>query len=261
MNPQPHRSLIVLVLALLASPLAAEVRTWRDQETDTAVDAELVKVDGDKITLKLANGKNYTYQLKRFHEEDQAYAKEWADEHADDMADEGKSGAGKATAAAPEDVRRALQVVVKEESEVGASKKIGAKDSKGKERTKNTQFSIVLNNARSGPTMKDLEVNYTIYKRKRTSDTKNKEANRTLFEKESDSQKVASLLPGTSSTLKTKSIPTTDSTTPYKVKKKTYEKRLSEEVVGIAVTVTADGAAVTTLEQPPGLLRTVEKGE
>jgi hypothetical protein len=256
-----RRAIIPVVLLLLASPLGAEVRTWRDQVSDVAVDAELIKVEGEKITLKMANGKSFTYPVTRFHEDDQAYAKEWADEHGDEMVGEDKGGGGKATATAPAEVRRALQVVVKEESEAGASEKTGTKDSKGKKRTENTHFTINLINARSGPAMKDLEVAYTVYKRTRTSDTKNKDGNRTIFEKEADSEKVASLLPGTSTTLKTKSIPTTDSTTPYKAGKKTYEKRLSEEVVGIVVKVTSGGAEVTTIEQPPGLLRTVEKGE
>lgn len=261
MKARFHRSpllLLLLLLTFLASSLAAEVRLWRDQETDTAIDAELVKVEGDKITLRMPNGKSFTYAVARFHAEDQTYVKDWVAEQADSP---DEKQAGEAEITAPAEVRRALLVSVKEESEAGTTERTGAKGSKGKTKTENTHFSLILSNARSGPPMKNLTVDYTIYKRKRTSDTKNKEGNRTLFEKESATEQVASILPGTASTLKTKSVATVDSTTPYKEKKKSYEKRLSEEVVGILVKVSIDGATVTTVEQPPGLLRTVEKSE
>ena len=76
---------LTTALFLVGSILAAvgdEMRTWRDQATGKAIDAELVAIEGDEIVLKLDNGRKFTLLLARFHPEDQTYVTQWKEDRA-----------------------------------------------------------------------------------------------------------------------------------------------------------------------------------
>lgn len=66
-------SLTVLFLLFVAS--IASARTWKSADGGYTVDAELVKVDGDKVALKRADGKVITVPLNRLSTEDQEFIK------------------------------------------------------------------------------------------------------------------------------------------------------------------------------------------
>lgn len=245
---------VLLAVILLVSPLRAEteVRTWRDQKKDMAIDAELVKVEGEKITLKFSNGKSYTYPMTRFHEDDQFYAKEWAKEQAEEM----KHAASKE--AASDDIQRALVVAVKAVTEQGDSERTGDKELRGKKRVATTTYEVSLTN-RGGSELKDVSIEYVVYTKSETSDSKDRKKDATTVREDKDKLKVEPLPPEKSVVATTKPVTATESNTEYKDDKKTHEKELNEKLLGIVVKVSVGGNIAKTIEEPSGLLRMVEK--
>jgi SLA1 homology domain 1, SHD1 len=64
------RPLIVLLIS--ASLTAAEIRTWTD-DRGRNVEAELVTIEGDSVTLKLKDGRNLPFPLAKLSDADRAY--------------------------------------------------------------------------------------------------------------------------------------------------------------------------------------------
>jgi len=62
---------------MAAGTSAGEMRTWRDQKTVSALEAELVGVKDGNIILRLDNGRKYTLPISRFHSDDKAYVAKW----------------------------------------------------------------------------------------------------------------------------------------------------------------------------------------
>ena len=58
----------------LALPMYAEVRVWKNQKGQ-AISAEMTGLQGDKVMLKMANGRVIPYALDQLSPEDQAYAR------------------------------------------------------------------------------------------------------------------------------------------------------------------------------------------
>lgn len=72
MNISLSRSLLAAIF--LISPLHAEYRQWVNTE-GVKIDAELVKVDGDNVTLRLRNGKTSTFSQSKLSTADQEFLK------------------------------------------------------------------------------------------------------------------------------------------------------------------------------------------
>ncbi|PQO39044.1 hypothetical protein C5Y96_04040 [Blastopirellula marina] len=72
----PIKALMSLtVIFLLAVTSIASARTWKSSDGGYTVEAELVKVDGDKVALKRADGQVITVPLNRLSTEDQEFLK------------------------------------------------------------------------------------------------------------------------------------------------------------------------------------------
>lgn len=82
--PIMKKSLFSFLLAgsFLINPLHAEYRKWVNTEGVT-IDAELIKVDGDKVTLRLRNGKTSTFDQSKLSAADQEFLKTAASKPAD----------------------------------------------------------------------------------------------------------------------------------------------------------------------------------
>ena len=65
-----------LILALPLINHAGEPREWTNN-TGKTITAELVSLNGDTITLKMANGREYPIPLSSLSDADQGYAEEW----------------------------------------------------------------------------------------------------------------------------------------------------------------------------------------
>ena len=92
------KSLMICVFALIctgSSTLRAEFRNWTNSEGKT-VDAELIKVDGDNVTLRLRNGKTTPYSQAKLSEADRDYITK--NPPADPTAKSGTTTPGKADA-------------------------------------------------------------------------------------------------------------------------------------------------------------------
>lgn len=226
------------------------MRTWRDQESARAIQAELLAVQGDNIKLKMDNGREFIMPISRFHKDDQEYVKTWK-EDMKDAADSGEAKSGIADSA----IRRAIKVSATEKK--GESK--NEKSDKGRSKTSSMQYDFRLDIAAKAPKLSKVVVNYTIYKRKRTTDSKDKSSGDSRIEKITGNQKFDELEPGATRNFQSEAVTTVDSTEEYKEGKKKHEKRLSEEIVGIHIEVLVNGAKATSVEEPSGLLRNVEK--
>jgi copper chaperone CopZ len=68
-------SILLTLAAALTLPLSlhAESRTWTDAESGKTIEGELVSVDGEKVTLKRADGKTFTLDASRFSADDQEF--------------------------------------------------------------------------------------------------------------------------------------------------------------------------------------------
>jgi len=242
--------LLTLITALFTVSASAEMRTWRDQESAKAINAELVAIKGDNIRLKMENGRFYTLPIARFHKDDQAYIKTWKEDMKDAAED------GEATSVAASDIRRSIRITPTEEKGESKREKIG---DKGKKTTTSMKYDIRIDVARSAPTLKNVVVNYTIFKRTRSTNTKDKSSGDYRIVRVNGTQKFDTLKPGVPRNFKSDPVTTVDSREEIKEKKKKYEKRLSEEVMGIHAEVIVNGAKAIEVEEPSGLLRNVEK--
>ncbi|WP_411847057.1 SHD1 domain-containing protein [Roseibacillus persicicus] len=68
---------LILPLLLLATSLTAEVRTWTSQ-AGSKIEAEVVEVAGDKVTLKRSDGKEITAPIASLSEADQKFLREYS---------------------------------------------------------------------------------------------------------------------------------------------------------------------------------------
>ncbi|MDF2376275.1 MAG: hypothetical protein P1U81_08530 [Verrucomicrobiales bacterium] len=73
--------LITVVLTLSICQARAELRDWTNSAGKT-ISAELLKVEGGSLTLKLDNGREYTIPANTLSTADQEYATTWAAEQA-----------------------------------------------------------------------------------------------------------------------------------------------------------------------------------
>lgn len=71
-------SSFILAASFLINPLQAEYRKWINTEGAT-IEAELVKVEGDNVTLKLRSGKTSTFAQSKLSAADQEFLKAQAD--------------------------------------------------------------------------------------------------------------------------------------------------------------------------------------
>ncbi len=69
---------LCLALLLLFPPAlrAGEVRLWKSAEGDRTLEGEFVSLEGDRITLKLKDGKTSTFAFDKLSEEDRAFARD-----------------------------------------------------------------------------------------------------------------------------------------------------------------------------------------
>lgn len=72
-----NRSLL-LVLFSFTVPFSAwaELRSWTNSEGKT-IEADLISLEGEEITLKMENGRTYTFALASLSAPDQEFAKAW----------------------------------------------------------------------------------------------------------------------------------------------------------------------------------------
>jgi hypothetical protein len=71
----PVRLAALPLLAVLITSAAAATRTWSSSDGQRKVQAELVKRDGQTVTLRLTNGKLVTMEVAKLAAEDQAWLK------------------------------------------------------------------------------------------------------------------------------------------------------------------------------------------
>ena len=71
----------VLITAFLVSSMSLSARTFTSTDGQS-IEAEVVKVAGQSVVMKLANGRSVTVPLDRLEESDRAYIAEWAKEAA-----------------------------------------------------------------------------------------------------------------------------------------------------------------------------------
>jgi thioredoxin-related protein len=64
----------ICMAAVLMTPLHAEYRTWSNTE-GVKIEAEFVKSEGDKVTLRLRNGRLSTFPVAKLSEADQDFIK------------------------------------------------------------------------------------------------------------------------------------------------------------------------------------------
>jgi hypothetical protein len=250
----------LIAILLTSNAFAADKRTFRDQKTSRAFSAVVIGIEGEegnKVRLKLDSGKMVTVPISRLHKDDQAYLKTWA-EDAKEAAAEASSADPNAQDASPK-IRQSIKLAVDEEKGKATTERTGEKDLKGKTRTSSVIYGFRVDVARGAPIMKNVEVKYTIYKRSRSTDTKKKSDGTSSIEEITASEKFPELPSGITRTFKSNAVTTVDSTKPYKENKSTFEKRLSEEVMGIHAVVLVDNKKAYEVEQPSGLLRSVEK--
>jgi hypothetical protein len=67
---------VILLSATTLVGLAGETREWTNSAGKT-ITAELISLDGDTITLKMENGREYPIPLSSLSADDQAFASEW----------------------------------------------------------------------------------------------------------------------------------------------------------------------------------------
>lgn len=75
---KPSTFIVAFVAALPVIALA-ELRPWTNSSGKT-IQAELVSLAGDDITLKMENGRSYTLKLNTLSSADQEFAKAWQEE-------------------------------------------------------------------------------------------------------------------------------------------------------------------------------------
>lgn len=71
----------LLLLFATGNTMAGELRDWTNSAGKT-ISAELISLQGDDITLKMENGRDYTFPLASLSTEDQEFAKTWQEEQA-----------------------------------------------------------------------------------------------------------------------------------------------------------------------------------
>ncbi len=243
---------------------SAEVRIWRDQKTAKALDATLVAVDGETITLEFPNGRKYKLDVSRFHADDQAYVKRWledAKERAKFAKEAVKDSEGRVKMASA-DLRRAIKMYLREKKGEGDYDSTRNRDNNTskKVRTDVSKYEIQVDTARNAPPISDILVNYTVYKRSRFSNSEDRKQNSSKIVSEKGSEKISKLEPGARHSLMTKSISTVSTTETWKKDKKTHSKKTSESLLGIVVELSVGGAQVLKIEEPSGLLANVERG-
>ena len=72
---------MVLGFASLPTDVQAETRTLTDKQ-GRSLKAELVSVDGDKVTIKREDGRSFHLSLETLSDDDQQFLKEWAKKQA-----------------------------------------------------------------------------------------------------------------------------------------------------------------------------------
>lgn len=153
--PIIHRYVLTSMLPLLSVLTAsAELRTFTNQK-GVKIKAEITAVAGEKVTLRLANGKEYTIPVTSLSLGDQIVVKAWDPKK--EKAGTGKSG--KSTLVIPENVNYKF--------EFEADKKRLAKGSKGRVdsgelKTDKWGYEISLEN-KSRADLEGLEMSYRIY--------------------------------------------------------------------------------------------------
>lgn len=143
-----------MLFLLFVLPAAAELRTFTNQK-GVKIKAEITAVAGDKVTLRLANGKEYTISVESLSLGDQIVVKAW--EPKEGKVDAGKSG--KSTLVVPDNVSYKF--------EFKADKKRLAKGSKGRVdsgelKTDKWGYEVSIEN-KSRVNLEGLEMSYRIY--------------------------------------------------------------------------------------------------
>ena len=139
-----------LLLVLTVLPATAKPRTFTNQKGQK-IKAEIVKVTGKKVTLKLTNGRNYTIPTKSLSLADQVFVEDWKKGGSDD--------ADGSSAAIPDDVNYRF--------EFEPDKKRFSKGSKGRVdsgeiKTDKWGYEVNLQN-KSRVDLEGLEMSYRIY--------------------------------------------------------------------------------------------------
>lgn len=71
-----NRALLLFFTIALPCSAVAELRSWTNAEGKT-IEADLVSLEGEDITLKMENGRTYTFPLESLSAADQEFAKAW----------------------------------------------------------------------------------------------------------------------------------------------------------------------------------------
>jgi hypothetical protein len=107
-----YRSLFAA--ALLAAPASVSARVWTNaKDSSRTFEGELVKVEGDSITVKLPNGKLLTFKKDTVSAADQTFATENADKVKPAKSEE-KPAAGKSEEKKPDPAPKAQNEVAKQ---------------------------------------------------------------------------------------------------------------------------------------------------
>lgn len=147
-----RRALLSSLLFLTALPSPAAPRTFTDTK-GRKIEAEVVRVSGSKVTLKLANGKTSTIPISLLSDRDQMFVKVWSE------VDKKSPGGKKSKPEIPDNVTYRLVLEVdKERSKKGTT----VRENVAEVRADEWIYEVEIQN-RSRVNLEGLEMSYRIY--------------------------------------------------------------------------------------------------
>lgn len=227
-------------LFLVVSSLA-EPRTFTSKEGKTLA-AELVLVEKEEALLKLANSSRVKVPLASLSEADQQFIKSWWEENKNNINEM--------------DVRLAIEKKTKRVTSSDTGSEKGKKGAATKKVTVDKVQYICVLKSYTPRDLSNITVDYTVYKR---VSTRGGEGSGSKTEETGGSTTVASLLSNQSATFETTDVTCEDSS--QKGSKKTPATSKRETVVGLVVTLSANGKEFLQQSYPENFLDKLKEGE
>lgn len=225
---------VFAVSLLVLNTAVAEPRTFTNKE-GKALTAELISVVDEKAVLKLANLKKYKVPIDSLSEDDQKFIKEWWEENKNNVSEM--------------DVRLEISKSVDRIAKPDEKKD---KKNKDKSSSEEVQFNCVLESYTQRD-LSDISVKYTIYKRVSTRDGDGSE---TKVEEITGSTTIDSLPSHEKATFETDAVLCKDESKKGGKDKPSESRR--ETVIGVAVTLSANGKEFMTQGYPDNFLDKIE---
>lgn len=232
---------ICFVTLLYLNIAVAEPRSFTNKEGQSLT-AELITVEDQKAVLKLTNLKKYKVPIDSLSEDDQKFIKDWWEENKNNVSEM--------------DVRLEIDKSIDRISKPDKDKSEGKnKKNKNKSSSEEVQFTCVLESY-THRDLTDITAKYTIYKRVSTRD---EDGSNTKVEETSGSATIDSLPSHEKATFETDSVLCKDES------KKAWKDQPSssrrETVIGVVVTLSANGKDFMTQGYPDNFLDKIEKDE